>query len=78
MAHFEAEIPWFPNTYDKGGVYFVRFCRETCFFQKKLLKKGLFGRTPISGNLTLEGAGGQTRHLVNFRGTPEKFWDASF
>ena len=45
---------------------------------KKIAKKGLFGRTPISGNLTLEGAGGQTGHLVNFRGTPEKFWDASF
>ena len=42
MAHFEAEIPWFPNTYDKGGVYFVRFCRETCFFQQKLLKKKAF------------------------------------
>ena len=78
MAHFEAEIPWFPNTYDKGGGLFCQILSRNMFLSKNMLKKGLFGRTPISGNLTLEGAGGQTGHLVNFRGTPEKFWDASF
>ena len=35
MAHFEADITRFPIRYDKGGVYFVRFCLETCF-QKQI------------------------------------------
>ena len=61
----------------RGGSILSDFVEKHVSF-KKIAKKGVFGRTPISGNLTLEGAGGQTGHLVNFRGTPEKFWDASF
>ena len=50
MAHFEAEIPRFLNMYDKGGSIFP----DLVFFSSKnALKKGLFGRTPIWGNLTL-------------------------
>ena len=60
MAHFEAEIPRFLNLYDKVGVYLVRFCWETFFPPKRSLKKGLFGWTPIWGNLFLVGSGGQT------------------